>query len=215
MSLPSRVLVSIGLPILCAVSVLGQQAKTPAPPAAPAPAKGGSASAPAATSPAKAPSFRLTSTDVKNGTFADAQILNTFGCTGGNVSPALAWTNPPEGTKSFVLTLFDPDAPTGSGFWHWVVINIPATAKGLPNGASKTAAKLPAGALETRTDFGTPGYGGPCPPAGDKPHRYVFTLHALKVDKLDLDAQTSAALVGFNVHTNEIGAATLNARYGR
>jgi Raf kinase inhibitor-like YbhB/YbcL family protein len=159
--------------------------------------------------------FTLTSTDLKTGAFADAQVLNTFGCSGNNVSPQLSWTSAPAGTKSFVLTMFDPDAPTGSGFWHWVVVNIPASISALPNGASKDAAKLPVGSLETRTDLGAPGYGGPCPPAGDTPHRYVFTLHALKVEKLDVDLQTSAALVGFNVHMEEIGRATLTARYGR
>ena len=159
--------------------------------------------------------FTLTSTDLKNGAFADGQVLNTFGCSGNNVSPQLSWSNAPAGTKSFVLTMFDPDAPTGSGFWHWVVVNIPASTNALQNGASKDAAKLPVGSLETRTDLGAPGYGGPCPPARDKPHRYVFTLHALKVEKLDVDLQTSAALVGFNVHMEEIGRATLTARYGR
>lgn len=142
-------------------------------------------------------------------------MLNTFGCSGGNVSPELSWTNPPAGAKSFVLTMFDPDAPTGSGFWHWVVVNIPATSSKLPNGASKNAAMLPVGTLETRTDLGAPGYGGPCPPAGSRPHRYIFTLHALEVEKLDVDVQTSAALVGFNVHMHEIGQASLTAEYGR
>jgi Raf kinase inhibitor-like YbhB/YbcL family protein len=170
-----------------------------------------------ATAPPSRPpmTFTLTSTDLKNGAITDAQVLNAFGCSGGNVSPQLSWTNAPAGTKSFVLTMFDPDAPTGSGLWHWVVVNIPSFVGELPNGASSNAAKLPAGSLETRTDLGAPGYGGPCPPAGDKPHRYIFTLHALKVEKLEVDVQTSAALVGFNVHMQEIGKATLTARYGR
>jgi Raf kinase inhibitor-like YbhB/YbcL family protein len=159
--------------------------------------------------------FKLTSNDIKNGTFAPAQILNAMGCTGSNVSPELAWSGAPQGTKSFVLSIYDPDAPTGSGWWHWVVINIPASATGLPNGASKTAAKLPKGAVETRTDLGTPGYGGPCPPAGDKPHRYVFTLFALKLDKLDLTADSSAAMVGFMANANSLGKATFTATYGR
>ncbi len=159
--------------------------------------------------------FTLTSADLKNGAITDAQVLNTFGCSGGNVSPQLSWTNAPAGTKSFVLTMFDPDAPTGSGLWHWVVVNIPSSVGELANGASSNPAKLPAGSVETRTDLGSPGYRGPCPPAGDKPHRYIFTLHALKVEKLDVDVQTSAALVGFNVHMQEIGKATLTARYGR
>ena len=160
-------------------------------------------------------SFTLTSADLKNGAFADSPVLNTFGCSGNNVSPQLSWTNTPAGTKSFVLTMFDPDAPTGSGFWHWVVVNIPASTSALANGASKDAAKLPIGSLETRTDLGAPGYAGPCPPARDTPRRYVFTLHALKVEKLDVDLQTSAPLVGFNVHMEEIGRATLTVRYGR
>lgn len=161
------------------------------------------------------PAFTLTSADLQGGRFANSQVLNTFGCNGGNESPELSWTNAPSGTKSFVVTMFDPDAPTGSGFWHWVAVNIPASVSEIPNGASKNAGKLPAGMLETRTDLGAPGYGGPCPPTGDKPHRYIFTLHALKVEKLDVDVQTSAALIGFNVHMQEIGRATLTASYGR
>src|SRR5262245_66369581 len=163
----------------------------------------------------KPAAFTLTSADLQNGRFADPQVLNTFGCNGGNESPELSWTNAPAGTRSFVVTMFDPDAPTGPGLWHWVAVNIPASVSELPNGASTNAGKLPAGVLETRTDLGAPGYGGPCPPAGDKPHRYIFTLHALKVEQLDVDVQPGAALVGSNVHTQEIGRATLTAQYGR
>lgn len=171
----------------------------------------GLADAVAAQTPAP---FRIWSDDVKGGAFGAAQILNSFGCTGGNVSPHLAWSGAPAGTRSFVITVYDPDAPTGSGFWHWVVANVPATATSLPNGASKTA-KLPEGALETRTDFGPGGYGGPCPPAGDKPHRYIFTIHALKVDKLEVTADSSAALVGFMTNSARLGQARFEARYGR
>jgi Raf kinase inhibitor-like YbhB/YbcL family protein len=160
------------------------------------------------------PGFTLTSADVKNGAFAPAQIFNGMGCTGSNVSPALSWTGAPAGTRSFVITVYDPDAPTGSGFWHWIVANIPASATSLPTGASTTA-KMPAGSLETRTDFGAPGYGGPCPPAGDPPHRYVFTVFALKVDTIDVTADAGGALVGFNTRANAIGAATFTARHGR
>jgi Raf kinase inhibitor-like YbhB/YbcL family protein len=167
-----------------------------------------------AKTPASKSAFTVTSTDVKDGRFAPAQIANTFGCSGGNVSPQLSWSGAPAGTKSFVVTLYDPDAPTGSGFWHWVVMNIPASVTHLDTGASRSA-KLPAGALESRTDFGTPGYGGPCPPAGDKPHRYIFTVHALKVEKLDADAQASGAVVGFMVHGNTLGSATFTAHHGR
>jgi Raf kinase inhibitor-like YbhB/YbcL family protein len=165
------------------------------------------------STPRQQPSkFSLTSADVK-GTFSQAQIFNGFGCTGGNVSPQLSWTGAPADTKSFALTVFDPDAPTGSGWWHWVVVNIPPTTTQLPAGASPS--KLPAGALETRTDFGKPGYGGPCPPAGSAPHHYVFTLYALKVPKLDLDAQASGAMAGFMIRQNSLGSATFTATYGR
>jgi hypothetical protein len=156
--------------------------------------------------------FHLSSTDVTS-TFAPAQIANTFGCSGGNVSPQLAWTGAPAGAKSFALTMYDPDAPTGSGWWHWVVVNIPAAVTQLATGASP--GKMPAGSLETRTDFGKPGYGGPCPPAGDKAHRYIFTIYALKVDKLDLDAQASGAMSGFMIRSNSLGSATFTATFGR
>ena len=161
--------------------------------------------------------FTLTSKETGAGkTLAAAQVFNSFGCTGQNVSPSLAWANPPAGTKSYALTMYDPDAPTGSGWWHWVVYNIPATAKSLPAGAGDAKApKLPAGAAQGNTDFGTPGYGGPCPPAGDKPHHYIFTLYALKVDKLDIPANATAAFVGFNINGNKLGQATFTALYGR
>jgi len=125
----------------------------------------------------------------------------------------LAWDGAPEGTKSFVLTCYDPDAPTGSGWWHWVVINIPASAKELPGGAG-SGSGLPSGAVQTRTDFGQPGYGGAAPPPG-RTHHYIFTIHALKVEKLDLDPQSSAALVGYMTHMNSLGKATLTATYGK
>jgi Raf kinase inhibitor-like YbhB/YbcL family protein len=160
------------------------------------------------------PGFTLSSADIPAAAFAPAQIFNGFGCTGGNVSPAIAWRGAPTGTKSFVLTIFDPDAPTGSGFWHWVVANIPAATTGIARGASRTS-NMPAGAIETRTDFGSSGYGGPCPPAGDAPHRYVFTLFALAVDHLDVTAESSGALVGFNTRAHVLGTATFTARYGR
>jgi Raf kinase inhibitor-like YbhB/YbcL family protein len=161
---------------------------------------------------AQAPAaFKLTSSDLK-GTFQTSQIYNGFGCTGGNVSPQLSWSGAPAGTKSFALTMFDPDAPTGSGWWHWVVVNIPASATQLAAGASGKS--LPAGSLETRTDFGKPGYGGPCPPPG-LAHRYIFTIYALKVDKLDLDAQSSGAMAGFMTNQNALAKATFTAPYGR
>lgn len=166
---------------------------------------------------ANAADFALTSTTVKSGgTIADEQVFNGFGCTGGDVSPELSWSGAPPGTKSFALTVYDPDAPTGSGFWHWLVVNLPPTATELPKGAGKPRAPgLPAGALQTRTDYGAPGYGGPCPPKGDKPHRYQFTLFAVDIPKLDVDANTSAAVVGFNLHFHTLAKATFTATYGR
>lgn len=167
---------------------------------------------------ALADSFKLASPDIKaNGVIKNEQVFNGFGCTGNNVSPALSWQNPPKGTKSFALLVHDPDAPTGgSGWWHWVVINIPATADTLPAGAGKAdgSAALP-GSSQIATDFGAPGWGGPCPPVGDKPHRYHFTLHALKVEKLELPTGATAALAGYMVNANSIGKASLTGLYGR
>lgn len=171
------------------------------------------------TSPlALADRFKLDSPDIKpNGIVKNEQVFNGFGCTGNNVSPALSWKNPPKDTKSFALLVHDPDAPTGgSGWWHWVVINIPATASALPGGAGKADGSAALhGSTQISTDFGAPGWGGPCPPVGDKAHRYNFTLHALKVDKLELPAGATAALAGYMVNANSIGKATLTGLYGR
>jgi Raf kinase inhibitor-like YbhB/YbcL family protein len=158
----------------------------------------------------------LTSKDVKpGGTLTDQQVFNGFGCSGANVSPELSWKGAPAGTKSFVLTVYDPDAPTGSGWWHWVVYDIPATATELPQGAGSGKGALPEGAKQGRTDFGAPGFGGACPPAGDKPHRYVFTLYALKVDKLEVPADASPAMIGFMTKANALGSASFTAKYAR
>ena len=159
--------------------------------------------------------FSLKSADVKPGaTLSEQQVFNGFGCSGANVSPQLSWVDPPAGTKSFVLTVYDPDAPTGSGWWHWVVYDIPASVTELPQGAGSGKAALPDGAKQGRTDFGAPGWGGPCPPPG-KPHRYVFTLHALKLDKLEVPADASPAFIGFMTRANALGSASLTAMYGR
>src|SRR5579862_8886591 len=138
--------------------------------------------------------FALTSTDFSaGGTIANAQVHTD--CKGQNVSPALKWSGAPEGTRSFALLVHDPDAPTGSGWWHWVAYDIPADVSSLPADAGDPQKHLmPAGAVQGRTDFGTPGYGGPCPPPG-KPHHYHFRLYALKVPKLELPADASAALI--------------------
>ncbi|MDR3372658.1 MAG: YbhB/YbcL family Raf kinase inhibitor-like protein [Ancalomicrobiaceae bacterium] len=168
----------------------------------------------AAVGTAEAADFHLTSSDIAEGrSLSAAQVLNGFGCTGDNRSPQLSWSGEPAGTKSFVVTAYDPDAPTGSGWWHWVAFNIPASAHDLATAASGKT--MPAGSLESRTDFGGPGFGGACPPAGDKAHRYVFTVYALKVDKLEADANASAAFIGFMTHFNSLAKATLTASYGR
>lgn len=139
-----------------------------------------------------------------------------FGCSGGNLSPQLSWSGAPAGTESFALTCFDPDAPTGSGFWHWVVANIPADVTSLPLGAGDPASGLmPAGALEVRTDFGKPGYGGPCPPQGANVHRYIFTLHAVGMKTLPVTADTSAAIVGFYLNFNTLEKVSLIGLYRR
>ena len=164
-----------------------------------------------------APTFVLESAEVKpNVRIADTQIYKGFGCDGGNVSPSLAWKDPPAGTKSFAVTVYDPDAPTGSGWWHWVVFNIPADVRSLPAGAGNpVSTRMPKGAVQSITDFGVPGYGGPCPPRGDRPHRYIFTVHALRVDKLDLDDKAMPAQVGFMLASNRIARATFTATYSR
>jgi len=151
-----------------------------------------------------------------DGRLTQAHVFAGFGCEGGNQSPALVWTTPPEGTQSLAITAYDPDAPTGSGWWHWVVTNLPPQTTQLPANAGRADGQgLPAGAVQGRTDFGTVGYGGACPPPGDAPHRYRFTVHALKVPRLDLPADASAALVGYMLHMNRIASTTVEARYGR
>uniref|UniRef100_Q07VJ9 Phospholipid-binding protein, PBP family n=1 Tax=Rhodopseudomonas palustris (strain BisA53) TaxID=316055 RepID=Q07VJ9_RHOP5 len=139
-----------------------------------------------------------------------------FGCAGGNQSPHLTWSDAPAGTKSFAITCYDPDAPTGSGFWHWLVVNIPADVTELAlDAGNPKAPKLPEGALQTRTDFGAPGYGGACPPPGDHPHRYFFTVFAVGVEALPVQADTSAAVVGFNLHFNTLAKAAIVGLFKR
>ena len=163
-----------------------------------------------------AQALSLTSPDIKPGArIADEQVFSAFGCTGKNISPALSWKDAPKGTKSFALSVYDPDAPTGSGFWHWVVFNIPADVTSLAKGAGDPkSADAPKGAVQSRTDFGVPGYGGPCPPKGDTPHHYQFTVFALDTDKIDADQNASAAFVGFNLHFHTLAKATLTGVWG-
>lgn len=161
--------------------------------------------------------FTVTSPDFADGgTIPLAQVFNSFGCTGGNISPALHWSGAPAGTQSFAVTIYDPDAPTGSGWWHWTVFNIPATVTGLPaNAGAEHAHSLPRGAVEGRTDFGFSRYGGPCPPVGDTPHHYEVTVYALKLAKLPLNSQASGAMLGYYLHFNTLAEAHLTGRYGR
>jgi len=164
--------------------------------------------------------MKLTSTHFTDGDYlATDHVLSTtygFGCAGNNRSPQLSWSDVPEGTKSFAVTCFDPDAPTGRGFWHWLVVNIPATVTELAlDAGSPDGSTLPQGALQTRTDFGMAGYGGPCPPEGDHPHRYLFTVYAVNTAALPVNADTSAAVIGFNLHFASLGKATLMGLYKR
>jgi len=165
----------------------------------------------------QAAGFTLTSTAFKNnGAMPDKYSFNAMGCTGQNTSPPLEWKNAPAGTKSFALLVHDPDAPTGSGWWHWVAYNIPADATALAEGAGADDGHgLPKGAVQGNTDFGKPGYGGPCPPPGSGKHHYNFTLFALKVDKIDVPPGASPAMVGFNVNANALGKAKLTGLYER
>ncbi len=160
-------------------------------------------------------SFKLESKALtEGGVMAAAQVYKGFGCSGGNLSPDLSWSGVPEGTKYFAVTAFDPDAPTGSGWWHWLVVNIPASVTSLEIGAGSLAGKLPSEALQTRTDFGQSGYGGACPPVGDPPHRYVFTVYALK-DKVSVGAEDSGAMVAFNLRTLKLAETSITVTYGR
>jgi len=161
--------------------------------------------------------FTLTSTSFKSGgAIGQANAGNIMGCTGEGKSPALEWKNPPAGTKSFALMMHDPDAPTGgSGFWHWIVYNIPADATSLAEGAG-SGGGLPKGAVQGNTDMGKPGYIGPCPPPGSPKHHYNIVLYPLKVDKLDIPPGATAAFVGFNANMNVIGKpAKLSGTYQR
>ncbi len=164
--------------------------------------------------------MRISSNSFRDGDYlALDHILSAdygFGCGGGNRSPHLRWDDAPAGTQSFAVTCFDPDAPTGSGFWHWVVVNIPASVQELALDAGNAGSgKLPAGALQVRTDFGKPGYGGPCPPSGDHPHRYVFTVFAVSEPALQVSADTSAAVVGFQLNFKTLAKATIMGLYKR
>lgn len=153
-------------------------------------------------------SFTVTSTDVADG----KQLDDNHAFAGGNTSPQLSWKDFPAETKGFVVTCFDPDAPTPSGFWHWILVGLPATVTELPTGAGTTE-RLENGAFHIRTDFGTKSYGGAAPPAGDQVHRYYFVVHAIDVDALDIDGDVSPAVVSFNLAFHTLARAIVTPTY--
>ena len=162
---------------------------------------------------ASAAQFALTSPTLIDGkTVPEAHVYNGFGHHEKNLSPELFWSGAPVGTKSFAVTVFDPDAPRPSGWWHWLVFDIPAEITHLPQGAGNGHG-LPEGALEIKTDFGQAGYGGPAPPPG-KPHRYIFTLYALKTAKLGLGSNAGIAEVEAAIAKVSIAKASITALYG-
>jgi Raf kinase inhibitor-like YbhB/YbcL family protein len=159
----------------------------------------------------------LSSKDIAEGEFmSKAQEFNGFGCSGSDLSPHLKWSNAPEGTKSFAITAYDPDAPTGSGWWHWQIVNIPVTVMEIPTGAGNTKTNnAPTGSTQTKNDYGNQGFGGACPPEGHGVHRYRFTLHALSVEKLDLPKDASGALAGYMINSHTIESTTIESLYKR
>lgn len=161
----------------------------------------------------KAQTFTLRSKDL-GGQATLAQVFNGMGCSGENKSPELYWENAPAGTKSFAVTIYDEDAPTGSGWWHWIVFDIGKNFSELKSDAGNPSKNIaPPQSIQSKTDFGNAGYGGPCPPPGSGAHRYVITLYALKTEKLGLDANANPALVGFYLGQNSIEKASLIIYY--
>ncbi|MFT5619332.1 MAG: Raf kinase inhibitor-like YbhB/YbcL family protein [Arenicella sp.] len=159
--------------------------------------------------------FTLSSKDL-GGEATINEEFNGFGCTGENQSPQLSWKNAPEGTKSFAITMYDPDAPTGSGWWHWVVFDIPSSTNQVKSGAGDIKTNLmPEGVIQSITDYGANGYGGPCPPEGHGLHQYIITVHALKTDKLGLTDKTNPAVVGYYLWNNTLAKASIVTYYQR
>ncbi|APR35073.1 YbhB/YbcL family Raf kinase inhibitor-like protein [Paraburkholderia sp. SOS3] len=164
---------------------------------------------------AHAEPFTVKVDNLDHGRFSNEQVYGGFGCHGDNVSPPISWSRPPANAKSIVVTIYDPDAPTGGlGWTHWEVVNIPASQSSLEKGASGNAALLPMGAVETLTDFGESKYGGPCPPKGTS-HRYIVTVSALDVPHVDVGKKSSPALVAYQMHGKVIAQARYVAKYRR
>jgi Raf kinase inhibitor-like YbhB/YbcL family protein len=164
-----------------------------------------------------ADNFTLSSQDIAEGELmSKSQEFMGFGCTGGDLSPQLKWSGFPKGTKSFAITAYDPDAPTGSGWWHWQIVNIPSTVTEVAAGAGSTKKDLaPKGSMQIENDYGSRGFGGACPPAGHGVHHYRFTIHALSVEKLELPAGASGALAGYMINANTIATSTIESLYKR
>ena len=160
--------------------------------------------------------MQIASSDIEAGAVIPFKhVYNGSACTGPNISPSLHWSGAPAGTKSFAVTVYDPDAPSGSGWWHWMVYDIPPTVQELQTGAGNKGGSLPDGARQGMTDYGVKEWGGPCPPAGDKPHRYVFTVFALSLEKLDVQENATSAAIGFELIANALETAQFTAMYGR
>ena len=161
------------------------------------------------------PSFSVTSTDVSDGqTLPTPQVSGIFGAGGQDISPQLSWSGFPDATKSFAVTVYDPDAPTASGFWHWAVADIPVSTTSLDSGAGDdTGSGLPAGAFQLTNDAGIKRYVGAAPPAGHGPHRYFVVVHAVDTDALDVDADTTPAVLGFNLFFHTLARATMVVTY--
>ncbi|MGL4711068.1 MAG: YbhB/YbcL family Raf kinase inhibitor-like protein [Shewanella sp.] len=163
----------------------------------------------------QANAMTLTSKDMSEGNKLTSQLVfNGFGCQGGNISPQLSWVDAPKGTKAFAVTAYDPDAPTGSGWWHWAVYNLPGTQTSLAQGAGSHVDTLPKGAITLKNDFGTTDFGGVCPPEGHGVHRYEFIVWALP-SALELPKDASPALLGFMLRAQALGSAKLTAVYNR